>query len=295
VIRVLHFSDVHVQEPLSTVPSAELWTKRILAALNLWLTRGRLFREVPEKLAALGRFAQAEAVDLALCSGDYTAIGTHAELKSARAAIKPLTTLAYGYLTVPGNHDLYAHDARDGRFEKYFGDLQPSDAPEYAVDAAYPFVRLIGSELAVVGVNSARPNSVLSSAGRIPDAQIEALGRVLDDARLAGRFVIVMSHYGILRRGGEPDGAHHGLENAAALMRVCDRPRVLYIHGHIHHHYCHAAAVGHPWLFCAGSATHKGREGAWLYEIERDTAHAVPVRWREGAYELDRSATVQVT
>src|SRR5262249_21315840 len=142
----------------------------------LWLMRGRFFREVPQKLAALGHFARAEAIDLALCSGDYTAIGTHAELKSARAAIAPLTELPHGYVTVPGNHDLYAKDAlRDGRFERYFGDLQRSDFPEHAIDGGYPFVRLIGSELAVVGVNSARPNSVVSSAGRVPDAQVAAL------------------------------------------------------------------------------------------------------------------------
>jgi 3',5'-cyclic AMP phosphodiesterase CpdA len=295
VIRVLHFSDVHVQEPLRSIPAAELLGKRALAALNLVFSRGKHFREVLVKLGALCRFARDEAVDLALCSGDHTALGTHAELFIARSAIAPLTELPHGYLTVPGNHDLYARDAlRDGRFERYFGDLQQSDLPEYAADGAYPFVRLVGSELAVVGVNSARPNSIISSAGRVPDAQVEALSRVLDDARLAGRFVIVMTHYGILRRGGQPDHAHHGLENADELMRVCSRPRVLFIHGHIHHHFCHAPAQRHPWLFCAGSATHHGREGAWLYELDPSEPRAVPVCWREGDYVLDRDASVRL-
>jgi 3',5'-cyclic AMP phosphodiesterase CpdA len=294
VIRVLHFSDVHVQEPVYTVPAGELLSKRVLAVANLWLTRGRMFREVRQKLAALGQFARQHDVELALCSGDHTAIGTHAELKSARAAIAPFTQLRHGLLTVPGNHDVYVRDAlRDGRFERYFGDLQPSDL-RYAVDGRYPFVRLIGDDLAVVGVNSARPNSVVSSAGRVPDAQVAALERALADEQLARRFVIVMTHYGILRRGGQPDHAHHGLENAAEVMRACNRPRVLYIHGHIHDHFCHAAADGRPWLFCAGSATHRGREGAWLYEIASNQARAVPVRYRDGAYALDRDDTVAI-
>jgi 3',5'-cyclic AMP phosphodiesterase CpdA len=294
VIRVLHFSDVHVQEPLRSVPAAELTGKRVLAILNLWLTRGRMFREVHVKLAALERFARAHEVELALCSGDHTAIGTHEELKRARAAMTPFTELRHGLLTVPGNHDLYVRDAlRDGRFERYFGDLQSSDLA-YAVDGRYPFVRLIGDHLAVVGINSARPNNVVSSAGRVPDAQVAALERALADERLARRFVVVMTHYGILRRGGRPDSAHHGLENADAVMRACSRPRVIFIHGHIHDHFCHAASDGRPWLFCSGSVTHHGREGAWLYEISGSLARAVPVRFRDGAYELDRDGAVAI-
>jgi hypothetical protein len=184
---------------------------------------------------------------------------------------------------------------REGRFEKHFGDLLRSDLPEYRVDGAFPWVRLVGSELAIIGVNSARPNpNPFNSAGRIPDAQLAALQRVLADERVRDRFVVVMTHYGILRKGGSPDARHHGLENASELMRVCNRPRLMVAHGHIHHRYAHARAADRPWLFCAGSATQRGREGAWLYEFEERAQRALPVRFEGGRYVLDSSGAVAI-
>lgn len=297
MIRVLHFSDVHVQEPMRAMPVAELMTKRLLAAGNLWLRRGKLFRDAPEKLAELARFAERERVDAVICTGDYTAVGSEAEYASARVAIEPFTRARLGFFTLPGNHDLYLHDTlRDARWERHFGALQKSDLPELAVDGVYPFVRFVGDELCVIGVNSARPNPhPLRSSGRVPDAQLEALARALDHARVRERFVLVMTHYGPFRRDGSPDSEHHGLDNAEALLRTCARPRVALVHGHIHHGYAHAAQDRRPWLFCAGSATHRGREAIWLYELERGTVSAVPGRFDGGAYVLAESERVQVT
>jgi 3',5'-cyclic AMP phosphodiesterase CpdA len=294
VIRILHFSDVHVQERVTTMPLREFLTKRALAALNLWFSRGNYFREVPQKLSALAEFAKAEQIDLALCTGDYTALGTEHEHAQARRAIEPFTQLPQGHATVPGNHDLYLPDVlRDRRFERHFGELQHTHLPEYVVDGAYPFVRLVSDELAVVGINSARANpNPFTSAGRIPDVQLAALERVLRDVRLETRFVIVMTHYGILRRNGAPDHAHHGLENASELMRICNRPRLMLIHGHIHHRYAHPPGHGRPWLFCSGSATHKGQEGAWVYEFDGPRSRAVPVRFAEGRYTLEPGSTI---
>ncbi len=296
MIRVLHFSDVHVQEPVTTMPVHEFITKRALAAVNLWVSRGRLFREVPQKLEALAAFAATEGVNVAMCTGDYTALGTDLEHASARRAIEPFRAASHGYVTVPGNHDLYLPDTiREGRFEKHFGDLLRSDLPEYVVDGAYPWVRLVGDGLALVGVNSARPNpNPFSSAGCIPGAQLEALARVLDDARVRERFVVVMTHYGILRKSGKPDAHHHGLENASELMRVCNRPRLMVCHGHIHHRYAHAPREGRPWLFCAGSATQRGREGAWLYEFAAQGQRALPVRYDGERYVLEPAGAIAI-
>ena len=53
------------------------------------------------------------------------------------------------------------------------------------VDGVWPLVRLIGDSVAVVCVNSARPNpQPWRSSGRIPDTQIKALRDVLRDPRL---------------------------------------------------------------------------------------------------------------
>lgn len=297
VTRVLHFSDVHVQESVLSVPPREMVGKRALAVANLWLTRGRLFKESVPKLHALARFATSEKVDFSICSGDYTAIGSEAEYVSARAAIDGLTRAPLGFCTVPGNHDLYLGDTlRDTRFERHFGEFTSSEWPEYCVPGApYPFVRLVGDSLAVVGVNSSKPNpSPFTSAGYVPPAQLDALARVLDDPRLQHRQVVVMTHYGILRRDGSKDSEHHGLLNADALVAVCARPRVMIAHGHIHGRYCHPQVEGRPWIFCAGSTTQREREGFWLYEFERERMLAVPGSYYGGEYTIARSDALEV-
>jgi 3',5'-cyclic AMP phosphodiesterase CpdA len=297
-IRILHFSDVHVQRPVFSAPARELVGKRILAGINLWLSRGRYFAETPEKLASLANFAREHEVDIALCTGDYTAIGTADEHADARQHVNAIGEASkLGLITVPGNHDLYMPDTlRDRRFDKHFGDVLITDLPEYAVDGSFPFVRLFDTRLAIVGVNSARPNpNPLISSGVVPPVQLAALERILKDARLAGRFVIVMTHYGILRRDGRPDAKRHGLDNAEDLVRICAQPGVVLVHGHIHHRYHHAARTERPWLFCAGSATHRGREGFWLYDVASDRICATPGAYQAGAYILREAEAVTVT
>jgi 3',5'-cyclic AMP phosphodiesterase CpdA len=291
--RVLHFSDVHVDVPLAAMPFSELLVpKRMLGAANLVLRRKAWFRDSRDKLAALARFAEHEAIDLTICTGDYTALGTAPELSAARAAIDPLTSRPEGYVTVPGNHDLYVNDSvRDGRFERIFGDLLRSDAPECAVDGPWPIVRFVGHALAVIALNSARPNPQLwRSSGRIPDAQLRALSGLLGEPRIRERVVLVITHYAPRRADGSPDKKQHGLDNADALLEVCARvPRCAILHGHIHHRY-HVMASNGVALFGAGSATQEGREAFWLYELEGSQLRAFPGHWSGEAYAVDRSA-----
>jgi len=287
MLRVLHFSDVHVQEPVFAGPLSGLVGKRALAALNLWLVRSRLFADAPQKLAALAAFAVEHRVDAALCTGDYTAMGTRAEHRKARRAVQALTVLGGGFCTVPGNHDIYLPDTLvDRRFEAEFGDAMTSDLAGSAVDGPFPFVRLFGAELAVIGVNSARPNpSPLRSSGRIPDAQ-------LADPRLADRQRMVMTHYGVLREDRRPDSARHGLENAAQLAAICKHGAAVLVHGHLHHTYHHPASAERPPLFCAGSATYRGREGFWLYELNGGRFRARRGGYEAGSYRLLPEAPV---
>jgi len=293
VIRLLHFSDVHVQDPIWSMPMHELMSKRLVGAVNLWLHRERLFRAVPEKLAALDRLRLAQAVDAVICTGDFTALGTESEHRAARAAMEPFTKAPYGLSLVPGNHDLYVQDAvDDARFERHFGDLLGSDRPDAVVDGAFPFVRLVGNTIAIVGLNSARPNPMpFESSGIVPSAQLQTLVKLLDEYK--ERLCIVMTHYAPLTKAGRPDSAHHGLDNARDLLAICKRSNVILLHGHIHHRYSHAATAEHPRLFCSGSATHRGREGLWMYEIEGPRVRAIPGRWTGTEYELLGTESVE--
>jgi len=289
-MRILHFSDVHVQVPVAQMPAGDLFGKRLLGAANLVLRRERLFRDAPRKLQALADLAHATGVDFTICTGDFTALGTEPELIAARSAIAPLTRAPLGFVTVPGNHDLYLPDTiADRRFERHFGDLLGTDRPDLTVDGTWPIVRMCGSLVAVIAVNSARPNPhPFRSSGEIPSAQLAALERILLLPEIAERFVFVITHYAPRRKDGTADTAHHGLDNADELLRACSRARRgALLHGHIHWGYHLQLPGGGLPIFGAGSATHAGRESFWVFDVEADRAVAIAGSWDGDRYVLD--------
>ncbi len=290
-MRVLHISDIHVDVPFADIPITDWLGKRVLGGGNLLLRRGRHFRRTREKLDALNRFRREQGVDLVICTGDYTALGTEPELTAAREAIDPLTSAPLGYVTVPGNHDVYVGDI--GRFEERFRDLLVTDLPEYTVDRFWPLVKLVGDSVAVVAVNSARPNpQPWRSSGRIPPRQLSALSRLLRDPRVRGRFVFVITHYAPRLASGLPDTFNHGLENAEDFLHVCaDLPRGAILHGHLHRCFTLRVPGIRPTIFGAGSTTQDLREGLWMFDVDAEWIRATRGGWNGDRYVLTGEET----
>ncbi len=284
-MRFLHFSDVHLEDGFGGVPWREMFSKRLIGFANLALRRRRKYRDNERKMASLAALIGQLDVDVVLCSGDYTAFGTDREFAYARRFIEPFFRAPLGFVSVPGNHDVYVADAV-GRWERHFPELLVSDIPELQVDGHWPLVKLFGEHVAVVCVNSARPNTLLLSSGRVPDRQIEALRPTLEHAKVQGRFVFLMTHYAPRLPDGQPDHARHGLENADALLAaLADVKRGALVHGHVHHCF-HVRVPETPVvLFDAGSTTMAGREGFWLYDVSPTEAWATPGRWTGEQYE----------
>jgi hypothetical protein len=297
-MRLLHFSDVHVGLALKDVPLAAWFGKRALAGLNLMRGRGRRFAAAPMKLEALAEFARDNGVDAVLCTGDYTALGLEEEYRRSRQAVQPLIDARSGFVTVPGNHDLYVPEVvRAQRFERHFGDTLSSDLPEYRVDRFWPTGRLFGESIAVCAVNSARPNpQPWRSSGRIPTPQLVALGKMLGDERLRERFVFILTHYAARMPDGSRDTRLHGLVNADEFLTVCaDVPRGAILCGHVHHSYRVKIPGVTPPVFCAGSATLSGREGFWLFDVDRGSARATRGSWGGGGYSLEPDSSIDVS
>ncbi|MEA3302115.1 MAG: metallophosphoesterase [Pseudomonadota bacterium] len=270
-MRILHFSDPHFDLSLRTLPFKKWFGKRAIGALNLLAGRGRFFDEAEEKIAALNRFKNENSIDLVICSGDYTALGLDAELRSAAELIAALTDAPQGFVTVPGNHDIYAKDViKNSYFLNNFGAFMQTDMPEYCSDGIWPFARLIGDDIAVIAVNSAKPNPVpWRSDGHIPGVQLEALKCILEDERLRGRFLFVVTHYASRLENGQPDTRLHGLHNADDFLAICKKVSTgALLCGHIHRCYRTPLEGLEVDLYCAGSATKEHREGFWLFDIE---------------------------
>lgn len=294
--RLLHFSDVHVHTDALRVERGDVTRKRIVGALSLVLRRRPWFEEAPRKLRALAALRDALAPDFTLCTGDVTALGTRRELRAARSLLEPVLGAPERALIIAGNHDVYVPEASSCRaFDDVFADyLVANDRGPAA--ALFPKVRCVGDDVAIVAVESAKPNPSLPvSSGRIPDAQLAALEEALREPSIRDRFIVVATHYGVFRANGRRDSRRHGLENADEFLAiVAGVRRGAVLHGHLHRRaFVWSDACRVPFL-CAGSATHRGREGAWVLDVHGvDRCTATPVDWAGEQYRVrpERSIT----
>jgi 3',5'-cyclic AMP phosphodiesterase CpdA len=281
-MRLVHFSDVHMQVDYARAPWLPLGWRRWAALVEMYgLGRRHSYTDAAAHLAWLAQESGRLQADHTILSGDLTAMALAEEFRMARDALGSLAEDPRRFTVIPGNHDVYAPDAtRERRFEREFGHLLHSDLPEYAREGAFPLIRLLGEDVAVIGLNSARlPVLPGAAMGWVGQAQRDGLQRALQDPRLKDRFVFVTVHHAPLRPDGKPDRRSHSLLDADALLALLPGERSAVLFGHVHHRYRFPARGGRPHLFGAGSSTMKGRRGYWVYEVEQGrlvSAHTVP-------------------
>jgi 3',5'-cyclic AMP phosphodiesterase CpdA len=259
-MRLAHFSDVHLTHfPLS---GGFEW-KRLAAVASYSLAgRGRHFVGSGERLGALLEDLDGLQVDHALCTGDLTSVSTETEFEDAAALFGERLRQPERFSCLPGNHDRYVPRAQ-GLFERHFGAL--------CEGARFPFVKDLGQGVTLVGLDVARPTSVIDSSGLVGPAQLQALEALLTDGALRRRFVVLALHYGLMRSDGRPDGLSHGLRDVAALTALLDQEAVtvdLVLHGHLHRPFL--AQTRRRQVINAGSATdlHLRSCGYHLYDID---------------------------
>lgn len=295
-MKILHISDIHIGIPIREVPVTSWLSKRALGGLNLLMGRGKHFADARRKVAALPALAEREQVDLVICTGDYTGLGLEREFVEARRAVAPLMKAGRGFITVPGNHDLYVREpVRKGWFEHHFKNTLTTDLPMYQGAEGWPRVRLFDEGLAVVTVNSSRPNTFWRSSGKVPVAQLQALREALRDSEVRDHFVLVVTHYAPCLEEGVPDRPLHCLVNVDEFLEVVKEVRRgALLCGHVHRRFhAHPPGCELP-VFCAGSTTKDEREGLWLFEFEQGRLRAIPGFWKDDGYQLDRDAVIEV-
>jgi 3',5'-cyclic AMP phosphodiesterase CpdA len=267
-MRFLHCSDVHMTADYARLPLYPLGWRRWIAMIEQVAGRRRAFAHAPETFATIARDSLRPDVDHLIVSGDLTQYALEPEFVLAREALGALARDPGRCTVVPGNHDVFTPGSqRSGRFARHFAPLLHSDLPEHQREGAFPFVRRVGEEAAVVGLLSARVPPVPGLAyGRVGPAQLEGLAAVVKDPRLEGRALLVVVHHAPFTARGRADTLTHGLRDAEALLALLPGPRFALLHGHIHRRYHHPATATRPHVFGAGSSTQAGREGYWLIE-----------------------------
>jgi len=269
-LRIVHLSDVHVQIDYKRLPLRRFGWRRAVAQLEwIGLGRSRRFAASLGVLEQIVREALELAPDHVVLTGDLTALAVEEEFACARRALQPLWRP--GLLTViPGNHDRYTgHAARERRFERHFGELLRSDLPSHCGASGYPFVRLVGAGLAVVGLDSTRLAPLPGlSFGQVGRDQMRSLSRILRDPSVRDRHLAVLVHHAPLHQNARPDRLTHGLLDGQELLHMLAGRRCTLHHGHIHRRYWHPANERRPDVFGAGSSTERDGEGYWIIDLD---------------------------
>jgi predicted phosphodiesterase len=245
-VRVLHFSDVHIQLPgWRTRKLSELGLLRSVASVELWRGRGREYDDALTVLRTIVADADKLRADRIICTGDLTQLAMDEEFALAREALQPI----WDRLTcIYGNHDRYPLDngATNALYEKYFGPIVRS--------ASY-------GDLSLFCLDSCGPVCwPIVTRGKVTPSEFASLQQWLGSA--AGAKLVLL-HHAPLRENGRPDFPWHALRGARKLLEVC-APAAAILCGHLHERY---EIRGRSRLFCAGSSTQRGNEGYWLYEI----------------------------
>lgn len=278
-MKLAHFSDIHVTHfPLS----GSLALKRLAAVVSYSVMgRGAHFKGSDHRIARLLEDVDGQQVDHALCTGDLTGVSTVAEFARVAELFGPRLQKPAQFTVIPGNHDRYVRGV-EGLFESHFGALCES--------GRFPFVKNVGEHLTIVGIDVARPTSVIDSSGLCGPKQRDALLAVLTDASLESRFVVLAQHYGLLRAEGQRDRRSHGLRDDLEMMALIDREDVnldLVLHGHMHRPY--VINTKRRTIINAGSATdtHVKGVGYHVYDID-PAAHRVRISRRSWNPQADR-------
>jgi 3',5'-cyclic AMP phosphodiesterase CpdA len=265
----VHLSDLHFQLDWR---GRSLWSsglQGLLGRVELHaMGRFNRFRHVAAQIEQALEDAYAMSADHVVVTGDLTAMGHDEELEAVHRLLAPL--LESGRITViPGNHDRYLSEPSSHGFERFFESALGSALPEYALPSGYPFVRFLGPDVALVGLDTTRVRGLSHYFfGRVGAEQLAALRRLLDDRRMKGRTVVLLSHHGAVGVGGSRQRRHTELLDGAALEELMrDRPAIM-LHGHHHLRAWNRASDGRPHSICGGSSTERGGEGYWAIDLD---------------------------
>jgi len=220
---IIHITDLHfwqiIRNPLA------LMNKRLLGNANVIYRRRKEFHM--GQAAIYGEHLASLGISECLIGGDFTSTATPGEYEMGKAFVDGLARRGMRVYVMPGNHDVYTFEShRARRFEHYFAD--------YAPNAGYPHATTLPGGTGLILAPTVCPN-MLSSAGRITDAEIRAVRELLETAP-AGP-VLVAGHYPVLHRtAGYTSAKSRQLRNAEAFRIAMGQSgrEILYLAGHVH-------------------------------------------------------------
>lgn len=224
-ITLAHFSDVHLG-PVSLVDViGDFRLKRMIGGASWHFRRKGLHRNSNADL--LRADILAAKTDHICFTGDLVNIASKGEFGRG-AAWLPGFGQPSDVSMVPGNHDAYVRAPHETGLGLFHGHMR---GDSHSAGPAFPFVRL-RRNVAVIGLNSALPQSLHKAGGTLGESQRNALAARLADLGKRGFYRVVMIHHPPLPGLAKPRKA---LTDAPELQQVLEQHGAeLVIHGHNH-------------------------------------------------------------
>jgi 3',5'-cyclic AMP phosphodiesterase CpdA len=227
--RFAHISDPHLSS-LEGIRFRDLLNKRLLGYLS-WRSHRREEHRT-EVLAALLRDLATTSSKHTVITGDLTHLGLPAEFREVARWLPDLGT-PQQVTVIPGNHETYVEAPWKETFEHWLPYLS-SDAGVFAErprDVVFPSLR-VRDQVAFIGLSSARPSAPFLAVGSLGMNQLQALDRMLAEARERQLFRVLLIHHPPLTG---TMGWRKRLTDSSALQKTLERQGVeLVLHGHAH-------------------------------------------------------------
>ena len=243
MLKIIHFSDIHISAPLGS--AAALFDKRLIGYLNGAIFRRHAYKQ--ERLEKAVPMILNEKPDVIVFTGDATTCSQPKEFEKALHLLQPLIKSGIPILYTPGNHDCYVKNQK-------------------CVDALREFrIALTGAETApskfetdecsFLIFHSAVPTSPVLSCGYFNQASLDFLKKECAEKT---KPLIALSHFPwVMVEKGIPGSRRklYGAENARKFVESGEIDLVLC--GHLHKPHDLVDSSGKGEVF-AGSLTNKG-------------------------------------
>ncbi len=295
-----HLSDAHLAGLRKREILRNFSSKRMIGAVS-WFGNRKRRHQLAIANAVRDSILDAKVDHIAL-TGDLVNIATWNEFPAAATWVSsfgPPDRLSF----VPGNHDTYVSVPWENGLKHLTPWMTPDRHEANAETTLFPYVRMRRT-MALIGLNSGRPQNFFSAAGTVGEQQLRDLKHILAMLGHQGFYRVVMIHHPPLP-GLAP--LRKALTDAAALKQVLvEEGCELVLHGHNHRFMLnwletrsgHTPVIGAPSASIQGDKFHEPagwnnfhiqrKQGYWQTELTVQ-------RWSQASAQIERGETITLS
>ena len=261
-MKIIHFSDIHTGGYIRSIGA--FFDKRIIGTLNYKLRRRRHVKW--EYLDKALKVIKEEKPDFVINTGDLTSVSEASEFEEALERLKPITEdQSLSFLNVPGNHDFYisSKEASNNR-QKAYNTLNRN---KFTLNELP--LKIDTEKCTFILIDESRPNKGTNSSGALKPDDFKKIDKWLSENQ--SKPVILIGHYPLKNKLGDPLPKRRALENAELLTSLLEKGKIsVNLCGHIHSAFKREEQSGSLEI-CAGSLTIGGKMNKLEFNSETNS------------------------